>query len=406
MVKSLVFVSNFFNHHQKFISDEFVKLLGYGYTFIEMIPMDVERQKLGYVEYDEPYLLRTHISEDNHQKALKLINEADVVITGFASKKFLNNRIKKGKIIFRYSERLFKGKYKLIKFPIRFIRYNFWNPRNKQIYLLCSSAYTSADFKKMFLFKNKSFKWGYFPEVHTYNDIDQLIRRKEQNSILWCGRIIDFKHLEHAIYAVKKLIDKKYDIHFNIIGDGVLKEHFIELVNDLGIEKNVKFLGIVRSNVVRSYMEKSSIYLFTSNFDEGWGAVLNESMNSACAVISSHAAGAAPFLISHNINGLLYTSGDVDELTSHIEFLLNNPKKAAEFGKEAYKTIVNTWSPKTAAERFLKLSNSIIKKSIITFEDGPCSIAKPIKNNWYKKENNKNESFFGDKDYEKNIIDK
>ena len=50
MVKSLVFVSNFFNHHQKFISDEFVKLLGYGYTFIEMIPMDVERQKLGYVE--------------------------------------------------------------------------------------------------------------------------------------------------------------------------------------------------------------------------------------------------------------------------------------------------------------------------------------------------------------------
>ena len=63
-------------------------------------------------------------------------------------------------------------------------------------------------------------------------------------------------------------------------------------------------------------MEKSSIYLFTSNFDEGWGAVLNESMNSACAVISSHAAGATPFLISHNINGLLYTSGDVDELTS------------------------------------------------------------------------------------------
>jgi hypothetical protein len=31
---------------------------------------------------------------------------------------------------------------------------------------------------------------------------------------------------------------------------------------------------------VRVHMEQSNIYLFTSDFGEGWGAVLNEAMNS------------------------------------------------------------------------------------------------------------------------------
>lgn len=51
----------------------------------------------------------------------------------------------------------------------------------------------------------------------------------------------------------------------------------------------------MKASEVRSYMEKADIYLFTSDFNEGWGAVLNESMNSGCAVVASHAIGSVPF---------------------------------------------------------------------------------------------------------------
>ena len=46
-------------------------------------------------------------------------------------------------------------------------------------------------------------------------------------------------------------------------------------------------------------MEKSHIHLFTSNHLEGWGAVVNEAMNSGCAVVANREAGAVPYLIEH-----------------------------------------------------------------------------------------------------------
>lgn len=122
----------------------------------------------------------------------------------------------------------------------------------------------------------------------------------------------------------------------------------------------------------------------TSNFNEGWGAVLNESMSSGCAVISSHAAGSAPYLIENNVNGLLYKSGDINELTTHIAYLLDNPDKTYEFGKKAYETLHNTWSPKVAATRFISLASGILDNSIPNYADGPCSRAPIIKNTWYK----------------------
>ena len=46
---------------------------------------------------------------------------------------------------------------------------------------------------------------------------------------------------------------------------------------------------------------------------EGWGAVLNEAMNSGCACIASHAIGSAGFLIEHGENGFVYRDGDMDD---------------------------------------------------------------------------------------------
>ena len=46
-------------------------------------------------------------------------------------------------------------------------------------------------------------------------------------------------------------------------------------------------------------MEQANIFIISSTHEEGWGAVVNEAMNSGCVVIGSHAAGAVPFLIEN-----------------------------------------------------------------------------------------------------------
>ena len=136
---------------------------------------------------------------------------------------------------------------------------------------------------------------------------------------------------------------------------------------------------------VREHMEKAQIFLFTSDFNEGWGAVLNESMNSGCAVVASHAIGSVPFLLKHGENGLVFQNGNSDDLYRKVKALLDNPEKRERISEMAYITITELWNAEVAADRFIKLSEEIGKHGYCDlFEDGPCSRAEVIKNNWFE----------------------
>ena len=202
--------------------------------------MSEERKKMGWNNKGEfPYVITSEELTKNTQKYLEIINNAEIVIMGSAPEYLIRERVKKGKLVFRYSERFFKNGLELSKYPIRFLRWHKYAPNNNANYMLCASAYTSADFKKLGLFKNKCYKWGYFPEVKKYDDIDQLMSKKKKNSILWVGRLIDWKHPEIAIDIAKKLRNDNYDFSRNIIGTGAmeneikLRDYFLQIKQEL-----------------------------------------------------------------------------------------------------------------------------------------------------------------------------
>ena len=144
-------------------------------------------------------------------------------------------------------------------------------------------------------------------------------------------------------------------------------------------------LGAMPPEAVREHMEKAEIFLFTSDFNEGWGAVLNESMNSGCAVVASHAIGSVPFLIRDGENGLIYRNGDDDGLYKRVTRLIDDPALRDRLGRNAYRTLADTWNAETAAERFLQLSQALLDgKSPELFDEGPCSRAAVLRNGWYK----------------------
>jgi glycosyltransferase involved in cell wall biosynthesis len=89
---------------------------------------------------------------------------------------------------------------------------------------------------------------------------------------------------------------------------------------------------------VRDHMEAADIFLFTSDFNEGWGAVLNESMNSACAVVASHAIGSVPFLLKDGENGFIQT---LLEMYAETVNVLTDNKPADEGNVATWKVIKN-----------------------------------------------------------------
>lgn len=138
------------------------------------------------------------------------------------------------------------------------------------------------------------------------------------------------------------------------------------------------FHGFQPPQNVRRFMEEADIFLFTSNYLEGWGAVLNESMNSACAVVAGHGIGAVPFLLRHGVNGMVYKTGHFREFQKLVLILCENEILRKQLGISAYETIVKEWNPKAAAQRLLRFSEGLVNGKVNPEEKGPLSRAPVI----------------------------
>ena len=375
----IVFVSNYYNHHQAPISNSFFERTHHQYLFIETEKMDEERIQLGWGGTLKPdYVAYYGDDEGTKKRCEKAVFDADAVIIGSAPEFLIKKRLEAGKLVFRYSERPLKKGFELYKYPYRFIKWHMANRKRYNVYMLCASAYTASDYAKFGLFKNRCFKWGYFPEVKHYSDIERIIENKQKNSILWVARFLDWKHPEIPVILAKHLKDDGYAFTLKMIGVGPEKEKTERLANDLGLLDEIQFLGSMSPDDVRKHMEESKIFVFTSDRNEGWGAVLNEAMNSGCAVVANKAIGSVPYLINDGANGFTY-NGSLDELYSKTKCLLDRADMAKAFGLKAYETMIETWNAETAAKRFISLCESLLTEdNIIYTELGPCSRADMI----------------------------
>lgn len=374
----VTFYSNYLNHHQLPFCLSMYRRLGDKFRFIATTPINSERVLLGYEDMNKkyPFVLTTYDNQQNEIEAMRLAAESDVIIHGSAPEKYIKKRIKNGKLTFRYSERAFKRGRKHILNPKRIggmlLHHTYFSRKN--VYMLCASAYTAGDMAMVGAYLGRTFKWGYFPEAKSYNLDEMFSQKSEKPLLLWCGRFLKLKHPEKAVLVAERLKQEGYDFDLQMLGAGEEQERIKKMIEEKKVEDRVSLLGSVPAKQVREYMEKANIFLFTSDQNEGWGAVLNESMNSGCAVVASKAIGSVPFLMQDGENGLVYEDKDFEDLYRKVKFLMDNPEKRDEYGKNAYKTMTEHWSAEVAAERIIELAKQLPNKN--AFKDGPCSRAK------------------------------
>jgi len=125
-------------------------------------------------------------------------------------------------------------------------------------------------------------------------------------------------------------------------------------------------------------MEKCHIHLFTSNYLEGWGAVVNEGMNSGCVEVVNVQVGAAPYLIRHGENGLVYPQDRYEKMEELVLDLLEHWEERKKMGYAAYETIRDVWNAEHAAEELLRFSRGLLRGEIVPAKIGPLSTAPVI----------------------------
>lgn len=373
----MIFVTNYFNHHQAPLSRELDIQTGHQYYVIETMPMEEERKSMGWGQNEKPaYVLQSYTGKADMEKCRQLILEADVVIRGSCPFSMIKPRLRARKLTLTYSERIFKEGCQGFGFWARALKYFLeLRPYQENHYLLCASGYAAGDYHRLGLFQNAAFRFGYFPEVKSW-DLEALFaikRKKEVPVILWAGRLIDWKHPEAGVLIAEKLKKAGCSFEMNIVGSGIMEAELQQMIADRDLSDCIHMLGSMPPEQVRLHMERSDIFLFSSDQNEGWGAVLNESMNSGCAVVASSTIGSVPFLIQDGENGAVFESGDWDSAFQKIAGLLEDCKLRKEYGKNAYHTISTQWNAQNAAQRLCTLAAQLEAGKSTPFSEGVCS---------------------------------
>lgn len=386
-----LFISNYINHHQIPFCNTMYERLGEGnFAFIQTQPMEEERVRMGWdINISEiPYV---YLYDNNTDFTMKAIAEYDIVLLGWtenlAVREACLDRAESGRPLLRMSERIYReGQWKAIsprglidkyKEHIRF--------RAKEVYMLCNGAYVASDFALIHAYPQKMFRWGYFPELRTYTEpqMRQMKRvdDKDTTRILWAGRFMrDVKHPEFALELAKSLKENACAFHLDLVGDGEMMDELRAYAQENRLADVVTFHGFHSPELVRQMMEDAHVYLFTSNHLEGWGAVVNEAMNSGCAVVAGAEAGAVPFLIRNGENGYIFDGENVEDFIKKVTDLLKHPGKQRRMGNAAYETIQKEWNSNVAAERLIAFSKCILEhREYEAPESGPLSKAAVIK---------------------------
>lgn len=371
----LVLVSNYLNAHMIPLCEAFCRHPQIvEFVFVATTPFGNERKKMGFSDESAgySYVFSAYLDAAHYEESLRLTAQADVAIVADAPNDFVDVRMKQNKLTFLCSERFYKlGIWRrFIPFSYLKKRKRFLQYKKKQLYYLAIGAYTAYDLELIGFPIEKCYQWAYFPAVQAMDE-SEIDRKNEEKTlrIFWAGRFLKVKHPNNAVRIAEKLKQKQVDFHLCMAGDGPEYKRVQQMIKDRQLENYVDLLGNLKPAEVQAYMQNSSVFLFTSDYWEGWGAVLSEAMAAGCVPVASIGAGASHILIRQGENGILYRTND--EATDGICHLANNPGQRKRMAHAAYHTLHEEWRAEKAAQRFISVADALLNGENLVINDGP-----------------------------------
>ena len=212
---------------------------------------------------------------------------------------------------------------------------------------------------------------SYFPKrvrdrsviIPNFIEIDKAYKspvKKRKNEISFVARLdIRQKRQDLILIAFQKIVTKYPEIKLVFYGDGPDRSKVEELVIDFGLQKNVKFAGVVKN--VKDSIRESKIFVMASDY-EGIPNALMEAMSIGLPVVSTDCSpGGAKLLIEDKVNGLLVPTNEPDRLAEAIIFLLKNPNRAEKIGNNA-RVVSSLYHPSRILPMWENYIRSIINK--------------------------------------------
>jgi glycosyltransferase involved in cell wall biosynthesis len=180
---------------------------------------------------------------------------------------------------------------------------------------------------------------------------------KSSDYIVYYGRLSPEKGVLTLLKAFQKL---RTNVPLKIIGEGP-ERSVLETYKNQNCMKNVTFLGYQSGKQLIESLANSMFVVVPSEWYENSPLTIYESFALGKPVIGARIGG-IPEFIQDGVNGYLFQSGNVNELASKMETLLEDTKKVFELGKNAREFAENHFAPEIHYKRLLSVYHTLLNR--------------------------------------------
>lgn len=185
-------------------------------------------------------------------------------------------------------------------------------------------------------------------------------RRNNCLEIVFTGVIYAHKGARVLPPVIKELRRQGINLHFTIVGDGILSDWIKTQFAQEIAEGVVDVTGILPHNDVYDIMAKADIFLYPTHVD-AFGLVIAEAMINGAVPVVTHLPGITDNLIDDGISGFLLPQDDAEAFVSTIKYLYENRNVLTRTSICAYEKAMSILSFKAMKKGYVNHITNITK---------------------------------------------
>lgn len=168
-------------------------------------------------------------------------------------------------------------------------------------------------------------------------DRDYDFRRRfamdNEKIILYVGRLVYEKGVQHLISAMPKILENYHDSKLVIAGKGGMIDELKSQVESMGLSNKVYFTGYLNQKEVQKMYKCADVAVFPSTY-EPFGIVALEAMLAGIPTVVSDIGGLNE-IVEHGVNGMKSYTGNPNSIADSVLSLLFDPQLAMNVTKNA-----------------------------------------------------------------------
>lgn len=192
----------------------------------------------------------------------------------------------------------------------------------------------------------------------------KMAKKNYPIKIITVGRLEIFKGQDFGVECISRLIEKGYDVHLTLIGDGTQVIYLQNLIKEKKLENHITLAGQKTQEEVRGYLRDQDIFLMTSITDPNYGAEsqgLVTAEAQACGLpVIAFDSGGVKYTFENGKTGFLVPEGDVQEMVNKMEKVIQNDQLRENMSKAAIKYIDLNFSQTGINKTWCQVYNTLI----------------------------------------------